>query len=116
MTELTRLSAGELARAIATGETSAVEVAKAHLDRIAAVDAVVHAFLHVDQDGALASARVVDERRRRGESLGPLAGVPLALKDIIPTADMPTTCGSRILQGWRSPYDASVTGKLRAAG
>jgi aspartyl-tRNA(Asn)/glutamyl-tRNA(Gln) amidotransferase subunit A len=116
MTELTRLSAGELARAIATGETSAVEVAKAHLDRIAAVDAVVHAFLYVDQDGALASARVVDERRRRGESLGPLAGVPLALKDIITTADMPTTCGSRILQGWRSPYDASVTGKLRAAG
>jgi aspartyl-tRNA(Asn)/glutamyl-tRNA(Gln) amidotransferase subunit A len=116
MTELTRLTAAELARAIATGETSAVEVAKAHLDRIAAVDAAVHAFLHVDHDGALAAARVVDERRRRGESLGPLAGVPLALKDIITTADMPTTCGSRILQGWHSPYDATVTGKLRAAG
>jgi aspartyl-tRNA(Asn)/glutamyl-tRNA(Gln) amidotransferase subunit A len=116
MTELTRLTAAELARAIATGETSAVEVAKAHLDRIAAVDAVIHAFLHVDYDGALAAARVVDERRRRGESLGPLAGVPLALKDIITTADMPTTCGSRILQGWHSPYDATVTGKLRAAG
>jgi aspartyl-tRNA(Asn)/glutamyl-tRNA(Gln) amidotransferase subunit A len=116
MTELTRLTAAELARAIATGETSAVEVAKAHLDRIAAVDAAVHAFLHVDHYGALAAARVVDERRRRGESLGPLAGVPLALKDIITTADMPTTCGSRILQGWHSPYDATVTGKLRAAG
>ncbi|MET0713092.1 MAG: Asp-tRNA(Asn)/Glu-tRNA(Gln) amidotransferase subunit GatA [Jiangellaceae bacterium] len=116
MTELTRLTAAELARAIATGETSAVEVAKAHLDRIAAVDAVIHAFLHVDHDGALAAARVVDERRRRGESLGPLAGVPLALKDIITTADMTTTCGSRILQGWHSPYDATVTGKLRAAG
>ena len=116
MTELTRLTAAELARAIATGETSAVEVANAHLDRIAAVDAVVHAFLHVDHDGALAAARVVDERRSRGESLGPLAGVPLALKDIISTADMPTTCGSRILQGWHSPYDATVTGKLRAAG
>jgi aspartyl-tRNA(Asn)/glutamyl-tRNA(Gln) amidotransferase subunit A len=116
MTELTQLTAADLARAIATGETSAVEVAKTHLDRIAAVDAVVHAFLHVDHDGALAAARVVDERRRRGESLGPLAGVPLALKDIITTADMPTTCGSRILQGWHSPYDATVTGKLRAAG
>ena len=98
MTDLTRLTAGELARAIATGETSAVEVAKAHLDRIAAVDAAVHAFLHVDHDGALAAARAVDERRRRGERLGPLAGVPLALKDIITTTDMPTTCGSRILQ------------------
>ena len=60
--------------------------------------------------------RVLSTSAAVGESLGPLAGVPLALKDIITTADMPTTCGSRILQGWRSPYDATVTGKLRAAG
>ena len=116
MTDLTRLAAGELARAIATGETSAAEVTQAHLDRITAVDAAVHAFLHVDHDGALAAADAIDERRRRGESLGPLAGVPLALKDVITTVDMPTTCGSKILQGWRPPYDATVTQRLRAAG
>ena len=116
MTDLTRLTAGELARAIATGETSAAEVTQAHLDRITAVDAAVHAFLHVDHDGALAAAGAIDERRRRGESLGPLAGVPLALKDVITTVDMPTTCGSKILQGWRPPYDATVTRRLRAAG
>jgi aspartyl-tRNA(Asn)/glutamyl-tRNA(Gln) amidotransferase subunit A len=116
MTDLTRLHAGELSTAIATGETSAIEVTQAHLDRIAAVDPLVHAFLHIDHDGALAAAGAVDERRRRGEDLGPLAGVPLALKDIVTTADMPTTCGSRILDGWRPPYDATVTRKLRAAG
>jgi aspartyl-tRNA(Asn)/glutamyl-tRNA(Gln) amidotransferase subunit A len=116
MTDLTRLTAAELAKAIATGEASAVEVTQAHLDRIAAVDPVVHAFLHVDTDGALAAAGTVDERRNRGEDLGPLAGVPLALKDVMTTVDMPTTCGSRILDGWRPPYDATVTRKLRAAG
>jgi aspartyl-tRNA(Asn)/glutamyl-tRNA(Gln) amidotransferase subunit A len=116
MTDLTRLSAGELATAIATGETSAVEVTQAHLDRIAAVDEAVHAFLHVDHDGALATAGGIDQRRERGEKLGPLAGVPLALKDVITTVDMPTTCGSRILEGWRPPYDATVTRRLRAAG
>jgi aspartyl-tRNA(Asn)/glutamyl-tRNA(Gln) amidotransferase subunit A len=116
MTDLTRLSAGEMERAIAAGEASAVDVVQAHLDRIAAVDPAVHAFLHVDHDGALAAAGAVDERRRRGESLSPLAGVPLALKDVFTTVDMPTTCGSRILQGWRPPYDATVTRRLRAAG
>ena len=116
MTDLTRLRAGELATAIATGETSAVEVTQAHLDRISAVDPLVHAFLYVDHDGALTAASAVDQRRRRGEDLGPLAGVPLALKDVITTADMPTTCGSRILDGWRPPYDATVTRRLRAAG
>jgi aspartyl-tRNA(Asn)/glutamyl-tRNA(Gln) amidotransferase subunit A len=116
MTDLIRLTAGELASAIATGETSAVEVTQAHLDRITAVDAAVHAFLHVDHDGALAAAGAIDERRRRGESLGPLAGAPLALKDVITTVDMPTTCGSKILHGWRPPYDATVTRRLREAG
>jgi aspartyl-tRNA(Asn)/glutamyl-tRNA(Gln) amidotransferase subunit A len=116
MTDLTRLSAGELGAAIASGETSAVEVAQAHLDRIAAVDSVVHAFLHVAHDGALAAAGAVDERRRQGDELGPLAGVPLALKDVFTTVDMPTTCGSRILEGWQPPYDATVTRKLRASG
>nr|WP_246221247.1 Asp-tRNA(Asn)/Glu-tRNA(Gln) amidotransferase subunit GatA [Phytoactinopolyspora mesophila] len=111
-----------MADAVATGEVSAVEVTQAHLDRIATVDAVgdgrpgVHAFLHVDAEGALAAAADVDSRRAAGEQLGPLAGVPLALKDVITTSDMPTTAGSRILEGWRPPYDATITRKMRAAG
>ena len=115
MTDLIRLSAAQLAAAIASGEASAVEVAQAHLDRIAAVDGKVHAFLHVDTDGALAAARAVDEKRARGEALGPLAGVPLALKDVLTQKNVPTTCGSRILEGWRPPYDSTVVQKLRAA-
>jgi aspartyl-tRNA(Asn)/glutamyl-tRNA(Gln) amidotransferase subunit A len=114
--DLTRMTAAELGAAIASGETSSVEVTEAHLDRIAAVDHRVHAFLHVDADGALAAARGVDERRGDGETLGPLAGVPLALKDVIVTRGIPTTVGSRILEGWIPPYDATVTTKLREAG
>ncbi|WP_242454567.1 Asp-tRNA(Asn)/Glu-tRNA(Gln) amidotransferase subunit GatA [Bailinhaonella thermotolerans] len=101
---------------IASGEVSAVEVTQAHLDRIAEVDDKVHAFLHVATESALAQARDVDARRAAGEELGPLAGVPVAHKDIFTTADMPTTCGSKILEGWQPPYDATVTARLRAAG
>jgi aspartyl-tRNA(Asn)/glutamyl-tRNA(Gln) amidotransferase subunit A len=114
--ELTKATAAELAGAIASGEVSAVEVARAHLDRVAATDERVHAFLHLDTEGALAAARAVDSRRAAGEPLGPLAGVPLALKDVIVTKDVPTTCGSKILQGWVPPYDATVAARLRAAG
>jgi aspartyl-tRNA(Asn)/glutamyl-tRNA(Gln) amidotransferase subunit A len=116
MTDLTRLTAAETAAAVASGETSAAEVAQAHLDRIDAVDEKVHAFLHVDREGALAAARAVDERRAKGEPLGPLAGVPLALKDIFTTKGVPTTVGSKILEGWIPPYDATVTRRLREAG
>ncbi len=111
---LTRLSAADLAAAIAAGETSAEEATRAHLDRIAAVDDRVHAFLHVDADGALAAARAVDADRDTAK--GPLAGVPLALKDVVVTRGLPTTCGSKILEGWVPPYDATITAKLRAAG
>jgi aspartyl-tRNA(Asn)/glutamyl-tRNA(Gln) amidotransferase subunit A len=114
VSDLTRLSAADLAAAIASGETSAVEVTRAHLDRIAAVDDRVHAFLHVDADGALAAARAVDADRDAPK--GPLAGVPLALKDVIVTRGVPTTCGSRILEGWIPPYDATVADRLRKAG
>ncbi|GAA1006286.1 glutamyl-tRNA(Gln) amidotransferase subunit A [Acrocarpospora pleiomorpha] len=109
-------TAAELGRLIATGEASAVEVAQAHLDRIAEVEPKVHAFLHVDPDAVLAQARAVDGRRAAGEPLGPLAGVPIAHKDVFTTADMPTTAGSKILEGWRPPYDATVTRRLREAG
>jgi aspartyl-tRNA(Asn)/glutamyl-tRNA(Gln) amidotransferase subunit A len=114
--ELTTLTAAEMAAAVAAGEVSAVDLAAAHLDRIAETDIQVRAFLHVAADGALAAARAVDKRRAAGEPLGPLAGVPLALKDVFTTADMPTTCGSKILAGWQPPYDATITTRLRAGG
>ncbi|WBC14405.1 Asp-tRNA(Asn)/Glu-tRNA(Gln) amidotransferase subunit GatA [Micromonospora sp. WMMA1998] len=116
MTDLTKLSAADLAGLVATGETSAVEVTQAHLDRIGAVDDRVHAFLHVDTEGALAAARAVDERRAAGEELGPLAGVPVAVKDVLTTKGVPTTVGSKILEGWRPPYDSTIVERLRAAG
>ncbi|MFZ9986473.1 MAG: Asp-tRNA(Asn)/Glu-tRNA(Gln) amidotransferase subunit GatA [Candidatus Nanopelagicales bacterium] len=100
---------------MAEGEVSAREVTQAHLDRIAEVDDRVHAFLYVDSADALAAADDIDARRARGDQLGPLAGVPLALKDILAMRGVPTTCGSRILEGWRPPYDATVVERLRAA-
>ncbi len=114
--DLTRLTAAQTAAAIGAGEVSAVEVAIAHLDRIAQTDLMVRAFLHVGREQALAAAHAVDERRAAGEPLGPLAGVPIAVKDVFTTADMPTTCGSAILARWRPPYDATVTARLRQAG
>jgi aspartyl-tRNA(Asn)/glutamyl-tRNA(Gln) amidotransferase subunit A len=117
MSELIRMTAAELAVKIHSREVSAVEVAQAHLDRIAEVDGTVHAFLHVATDAALASATMVDEGLASGTPpASPLAGVPLALKDVFTTADMPTTAGSKILEGWRPPYDSTVAARLRAAG
>jgi aspartyl-tRNA(Asn)/glutamyl-tRNA(Gln) amidotransferase subunit A len=115
-TDLTRLTATQIAGLVAAGETSAVEVTQAHLDRIAAVDDRVNAFLHVDGEGALAAARAVDARRAAGEELGPLAGVPVAVKDVLTTKGVPTTVGSKILQGWRPPYDSTIVRRLREAG
>ncbi|MBX6389243.1 MAG: Asp-tRNA(Asn)/Glu-tRNA(Gln) amidotransferase subunit GatA [Frankia sp.] len=116
LADVARLTAAETAAAIARGELSAVEATQAALDRIAKVDEAVNAFLHVDTDGALAAAAAVDASRAAGEPLGPLAGVPLALKDVLVARGMPTTCGSRILHGWYPPYDATVTTRLREAG
>ncbi len=115
-TELTRMTAAGLAAAIAAGEVSALEVTEAHLARIEQTEPRVHAFLHVAADQAREAAREVDRRRAAGEPLGPLAGVPVALKDVFTTTDMPTTCGSAILDGWRPPYDATITRRLREAG
>jgi aspartyl-tRNA(Asn)/glutamyl-tRNA(Gln) amidotransferase subunit A len=115
-TELTRLTAAETAGRIASGQVSAVAVTRAHLDRIDSTDEKVHAFLHVDTPGALAAAEAVDAKRAAGEQLGPLAGVPLALKDLFTTKGVPTTCGSKILEGWVPPYDATLTKRLKDAG
>ncbi|MBK8868827.1 MAG: Asp-tRNA(Asn)/Glu-tRNA(Gln) amidotransferase subunit GatA [Dermatophilaceae bacterium] len=115
--DITRASAAELADALGRKEISAVEVTQAHLDRIAAVDGAVHSYLHVDAHGALEAAREVDDRRAAGDDeLHVMAGVPIAVKDVMTTKGLPTTCGSRILEGWIPPYDATLVTKLRAAG
>jgi aspartyl-tRNA(Asn)/glutamyl-tRNA(Gln) amidotransferase subunit A len=101
---------------MAAGDVSAADVTEAHLDRIAAVDDRVKAFLHVAADDARARAREVDARRRAGEPLGPLAGVPVAVKDLFATVGMPTTCGSKILGDWHPPYESTITQRLRNAG
>ncbi|MDP4334638.1 Asp-tRNA(Asn)/Glu-tRNA(Gln) amidotransferase subunit GatA [Curtobacterium sp. A7_M15] len=115
MTDITKLSAAALADALVARDVSSVEATQAHLDRIQAVDGDVHAFLHVNQN-AIAAAKSIDSRRAAGDDLGPLAGVPIAIKDVLCTQDMPTTSGSKILEGWVPPYDATPVAKLRAAG
>ena len=110
------MSAAELAAKLSAREISSVEATQAHLDRIARVDGDVHAFLHVDNDGALAVAASVDDQRGKGQDLHPLAGVPIAIKDIVATKGMPTTCGSKILSGWIPPYDATIISRIKAAG
>ena len=111
-----RKNASEMAAALAAKEISSVELTKAHLDQIAAVDKDVHAFLYVDTEGALAQAKAVDDARANGEALSPLAGVPIALKDIFTQKGVPTTAGSKMLEGWRPPYDATVTANLKKNG
>jgi len=115
MTDLTRLSAADLASKLASGDVTSVEATQAHLDRIEAVDGDVHAFLHVSAN-ALETAAGIDKRRAAGEKLGELAGVPVAIKDVLCTIDMPSTAGSKILEGWVPPYDATVVARMRAAG
>ncbi len=109
-------TAAEMADSLAKGETTSVELTQAHLDRVAAVDGQVKAFLHVDSEGALAQAKEVDARRAKGEKLSPIAGIPLALKDVLAQKGVPTTAGSKILQGWLPPYDSTVVSKLKSAG
>ena len=112
----TRRTAAELVEALAAGETTSVALTEAHLDRIAAVDGDVHAFLHLDRDGALAQAAASDRRRADGAPASVLDGVPIAVKDVLATRGLPTTCGSKILEGWVPPYDATVVRRLRDAG
>src|SRR5215469_8661017 len=116
MNDVTTLTATEAAAEIARGALSAEEYTRACLDRIAEVDGDIKAFAHLDREHALAQARALDERRAQRHSIGPLHGIPVAVKDIIDTADYPTELGSPIGSGRRPRQDATVVAKLRAAG
>jgi aspartyl-tRNA(Asn)/glutamyl-tRNA(Gln) amidotransferase subunit A len=109
------LSAADLVAAIRQGDATAVQCTEAFLSRIEKLNGSVNAFLHVDRDGALARAADIDARRKAGKPLGPLAGLPVAVKDALCTSDQPTTCASKMLAGFRPPYDAEVVARLRRA-
>ena len=100
---------------LARKEISSVELTEAIFDRIAKVDPTLHAYLHLAQEAALAQAQEADARRARGEDT-PLLGVPLAIKDVICVQGLPATAGSKILQGFMPPYDATAVARLRALG
>ena len=110
------MSASELARQIAGGDTTAVAVCEAHLDRIKAIEPKVSAFNTVTAERALDRARALDVHQRAGKPLGPLHGVPVAIKDNMCTAGVPTTASSKILRGFVPPYSATVVARLEAAG
>lgn len=112
---LNDLSAVELLAKLDSSEISAVELCTACLAQIDAYDATIGAFLHVDRDEALRQADDVDRRRKQGKPVGALAGLPVAVKDLLCTRGMPTTCGSRMLETFRPPYDATVIAALKQA-
>jgi len=110
------LTLAQLSARLEAKELSSSEVTGACLDRIRATDQNLGAFLFVDETGAMAQAKAADERRAAGRSIGPLDGVPLALKDIFCTEGIPTTCGSKILEGFVPPYDSTHVRRLKDAG
>ena len=112
----TPFSASDIASKLATRELSSREITQAFLSRIERLQPSVRAFVSWDGDLAMRSAERVDEQRAAGKTLGPLAGMPISIKDNLCTTDSDTTCGSRILQKYRSPFDAHLVTKLREAG
>jgi len=114
--DVTRLSAAAQGALLRSSEISSVELTQAHLDRIAAVEPAINAFLHVSATEALEQAAAVDARRAAGEQLHELAGVPIAVKDIVVTKGIPTTAASKILEGWVPPYDATVVERIKGVG
>ena len=116
MTKLNELTASEAARVLATGEASAEDMMRACLDRVSARDDTVRAWAFLDPELALSNARAADSHRKSGNALGPLHGVPVGIKDIIETADMPTENGSDLFRGQRTGRDADCVARLRNAG
>jgi len=116
MADFSWRSAFEIRDRVADGAASAVEVTRAYLARAEALNPKLSCFLTIDHEGALAAAAQVDRARDAGESLGPLAGVPIALKDNLCTRGVRTTCASKILGEYIPPYDAHVVEALRASG
>ena len=112
---MTTQTATDLVRQLADGEITSVELTKSYLDRIERHDGQVKAFLRVDPAAALARAEEIDRRRKAGKPMGPLAGLPVAVKDVLCSQGEPTTCASRMLEHFRPPYDATAVAKLKAA-
>ena len=113
---LETLSLSEARAAVVEGRVSAASLAEQHFERIADVDPAVHSYLALSKERALAQAERVDAAVKAGEPLGPLAGVPIGIKDVLAMQGAPATAGSRILEGYHPPYDATVVSKLEAAG
>ena len=113
MIALTAMGASELAGTIKSRKTTASEVLEAHLSRIADLDGRIGAFLARNDEVARGEARSIDERLARGEDPGALAGVPVAVKDVMHVRALPTTCGSRILEGFTPPYEATAVKRLK---
>ncbi|HEX5472830.1 MAG TPA: amidase, partial [Lacipirellulaceae bacterium] len=109
-------SAAEHLRSLESGEVTSVELTTAYVDRIRAIDPRVGAFLHVDRERALDQAAEIDAKRARDKVVGRLAGLPIAVKDVLCERGQPTTCASRMLENFRPPYEATVIAKLRDAG
>jgi aspartyl-tRNA(Asn)/glutamyl-tRNA(Gln) amidotransferase subunit A len=114
--EFTRKGIAEIRALVASGEASALEICRAHLDRARLIDTQIRAFRHLDESQALAAAESIDRDRRSGKTLGPLAGVPVAIKDVLCVRGAPSTCGSRILQNFVPGFDATCVARLRQAG
>src|SRR5262245_60605152 len=114
--DLTERTATELLTLLKHGGTTSEALTAAFLDAIRNRDPRINAFLHLDEAGALEQARAVDAKRKHGELPGPLAGVPIAVKDVLCTRGQPTTCGSKILKNFVPPYDAHVIARLKDAG
>lgn len=108
-------SAAELSRGVKDGAWTAREVVVGHLDRIQKWDPQINSFLHLDEEGALSQAEKIDKDKASGRALGALAGVPVGIKDSLVVKGLPSTAGSKILEGWVSPYDATAVTKLKSA-
>src|SRR5260370_40822092 len=116
MKELHKLTIHEAGKLLRQRKISSVELTEAHLDRIRAVEDKVKAFTLVTDDLALQQAKEADRRLAKDENLSPLTGIPIAIKDVICTKDITTTSGSRMLENFKPPYNATVMERLNAAG